>query len=282
MTYNENEYNQAPYGGAAPIDVAESSDVFQFDSYGLQNSSIITSDIDFSTAPQRDFETDDYPRSRGQLLIDEQWRKRVITLKGHLRADTAAELEQLIDTVKKRLSTRNGNLDITITGWNDTRRWVATLQNPEKLFAKREAFHITTCPFEAQFLCLDPHGYDEDYTNLSLFNRTVATTNYTITNDGTAPSELILILSINTLATFASLTVTNNTTGESMQITDALAAGNIIDINSEDKTVEVDGSAFDFAGQFISLNAGDNDIEITLASSSHDFDVTYKHKNAYL
>lgn len=282
MVYNTQQYNEAPYNGETPIDTEVSSDIFQFDSYGLQNSSIITSEIDYGTAPQRDFEVDDYPRARGQLLIDEQFRKRVITLEGHITAASATALETLIDTIKRRLSVRNGNLDLQPAGWATSRRWVATLQSPEKLFADRKRYHITTCPFKAEFLCLDPYGYDEDYTASTLLNQTASTVAQTVTNDGSADGELILIFGINSMIGWTSLTITNNTTGEQLKITDTIATGDIITIDSVNKQVLLNGSALDFDGTFISLDAGDNDISIAISSTSHDFDVTYKHKNAYL
>lgn len=282
MTYNEHQYNQAPYNGEEPIDVEESSDVFQFDGYGLQNSSIITSEIDYGTAPQRDFEVEDYPRARGQLLVDEQFRKRVITLEGHITAASASALETLIDTMKRRLSVKNGNLDLNPAGWTASRRWTATLQNPQNLFADRKRYHITTCPFKAEFLCLDPYGYDEDYTASTLLNQTASTLSHTVTNDGSADSELIVILGINLMSGWTSLTLTNNTTGESMQITDTIAKGDIVQIDTVNKQVLLNGSALDFDGQFINLDAGDNDISIAISSTSHDFDVTYKHKDSYL
>lgn len=282
MSYNTLEYNQANYHSDAPLETSESSDVFQFDGYGLQNTDIITSEINFSTAPERDFELGAYPRARGQLLIDEQWRARTITLKGIIKADTAAELEQLIDEMKKRLAVRNGNLDILRTGWTATRRFVATLKSPEKLFAKRQRYHITICPFEAEFLCNDPYGYEIDWTSADLFNRTAVTVNNTVTNAGTAQSELVMYITINSMTSFTSLTAQNATTGEQIKITSSLVAGDVIIIDSVNKQVTLNGSAINFDGQFINLNAGDNNIQIDVASSAHDYDVTYKHKNAYL
>lgn len=286
--YNSIQYNEALYNEIPAVTVEESSDVFQFDSYGLQNSNIITQNINFSTAPTREIETNNVPRAHGDFLNDEQFRKRTITLEGFIKADSAPDLEALIDTMKKRLSLRNGNLDVertvTVGGVSTTitERFVATLKSPEKLFGDRKGYHLTMCPFKAEFLCLDPFGYEPDHSTTSLLTQTDSSLNQTITNDGTAEGDLTIIILIGAVLSFTSLLVTNNTTDEEMEITTSLAIGDILEIDSENKTVKKNGTEIDYNGQFISLDPGDNLISLDFTSTSQTYDVTYKHKDAYL
>jgi len=280
--YNSILYNSAVLNGSAPVTISVSGDVFQFNGYGLQNANICTSKVTYSNAPDRDFSRTETPRYKGMIKNDMQWREKTITFEGYIKADTAAELEQLIDEIKLELSAEDGNLDLLLSGWSDTRRWVANLTSPEKMFDKRQNYHITVCPFRFEFLCIDPFGYDTDYTSSAQLAQTAATVTETVTNDGTAFSELKLIFIINSVSGFTSLTIQNNETGEQLQITDALSAGDVLIVDSIEKTVTLNGAAVNFDGQFITLPAGDNNIEINFSGTSIDYDVTFRHKNAFL
>jgi hypothetical protein len=213
---------------------------------------------------------------------DMQWREKMITFEGYIKATTAALLEQLIDTIKEELSVEDGNLDILLSGWDDTRRWTANLVSPEKMFDKREHFHITICPFKFEFLCIDPFGYDPDYTNSTQLAQTATTVTETVTNDGTAFSELILVLTVNSVSGFTSLLFENAETGEQLQVTDVLVAGDVLIIDGVNKTAQLNDVDINFDGQFLTLPVGDNSIEINFSGTSINYDVTFKHKNAYL
>jgi len=278
--YNEIQFNEGVYNGGAPITESSSSDVFQFNGYGLQNLNIIVSDSDHSTSPKRSVDTGELPRRHGVVIYDAQYREKIVTLEGHIKANSSSELEDLIKEIKKELSEIDGNLDITIGG--ETQRYIATLINSDDLFSERKGYHITFCPFKATFLCSEPYGHDVDYTIYALSGQTSTSVSQTMTNDGSADADPVFIITIVNMSGFSSLTVSNNTTIQSLTISEPITAGDIITIDAENQIVTLNSVEIDFDGSIPYIEPGDSQIVIEVDSTSHSYDVTYKHKNAYL
>lgn len=280
--YNDIQYNEAPYGGATPITTKSSGDDFQFDGYGLQNENITISKTSHSAPPTKDISTSRVPRGNGRNILGNFDDIKVIKFSGSVRADSAAEFETLLTTIKRRVSAQNKILQITELD-GTVKRWVANLQKPEKLFAKREAFHVTFMPFSIEFLCVAPYGHDEDYSASALEGVSAPTVNQTLTNTGDADADPVFYLTVLAATAVTQIDLQNVTTGEQMRVSPAsLVAGDVIIFDSENKTVTQNGSPLDYQGSFLKLSPDDNNIQFDITGTSHSLDITYKHKNAYL
>lgn len=280
--YNSSSYNSSMYGGSAPLAVSASSDVFQYNDYGLQNSSIIVTNSDHSTAPERDFQTYRVPRSNGRIISGNFFDQKMITLKGYIKAASASEFEDLVDEFKKELTAKDGILQITEAN-GTVKRWTANLLSPEKLFEDREGWMVDYCPFTAEFVCVEPFGHDEDYTVSYLGGQTTGTINQTVTNSGNAPADPVIFLQFASATAATQIDIENVTTGAQMRLSSlTIAAGDIFEFNSETQEVLQNGVAVAYDGSFIDLEPDDNNIQVQITSTSHEVGVTYKHKNAYL
>lgn len=280
--YNSASYNSALYGGTALAGAVASSDVFQYDDYGLQNSSIIVTNSDHATPPSRDFSTYRVPRNNGRIISGNFFDQKVITLEGYLKAASASDFETLLDTFKKRLAAKDGILQITEAN-GTVKRWTANLTNPEKLLSQRRGWMVDYCPFKAEFTCVEPFGHDEDYTVAYLGGQTASTFNQTITNEGNATADPVIFLQFTAATAVTQIDIQNVTTGAQMQLSGlTVSAGDIFELNTETKEVLQNGVAIDYDGSFIELDPDDNNIQVDITSTSHTVGVTYKHKNAYL
>lgn len=280
--YNSSPYNSSLYGGTALAGSIASEDVFQYDDYGLQNSSIIVTNSDHATPPSRDFSTYRVPRNNGRIISGNFFDQKVITLEGYLKASGASAFETLLDTFKKRLSAKDGVLQITEPN-GVVKRWTTNLTSPEKLLAERKGWMVDYCPFKAEFTCVEPFGHDAEYTVIYLGGQTAATFNQTLTNIGNAAAEPVIFLQFTGANSVTQIEVQNVTTGAKMRISGlTVVAGDIFELNTETKEVLQNGVAIDYDGSFIELEPDDNNIQADITSTSHTVGVTYKHKNAYL
>lgn len=280
MTYNTFPYNSQKYNGPGFVESA-STDAFTFDGFGLQNANITVSESNHSTPPSKDIEDSRVPRGNGRIIAGDFFDVKIITLKGHVRASSASALEDLLEEVKRRLNQKNKILQITEAN-GTIKQWVCTLRSSEKLFEQREGFHVTFCPFTAEFLCVDPFGKDKLFTSAFIPGISANRINQVINNNGSAVADLYTLFSVVSETDLSVFTVTNLKNGQKMQISSGLSAGDVVIIDSETKTVTKNGVAQDYQGSFIELEPGQNNIQLDITSTSHLVEVTYNHKNAYL
>lgn len=279
---NNSLLNTSPLNDQLAVSALPASgfDDIMFNGLSLQSSSIISTDIKDSSAPDRELSTYKTPRSDGGGFIADYFRTRVITVSGYVKASTAAELEALLDEIKRRLILREGNLDRKISG--EVRRIKATLSNPEQMFRDREGYHVTFCPFTFEFTSLEPMWHDMNYTSQTKESVISLSFSEVMENLGTykAPSDLVIIVEAAVAVT--AINFKNNTNGDEISITNALVAGDILEIDGENKQVLLNGVTIDYDGVFPELEYGSNNYTLTVTGTSIQYTSTIKVKQAYL
>lgn len=147
-------------------------DSIVFDSYSLQNASIITTKIDYDDEGRIDLNSFDYPKADGGGVISKFYRGRVINAEVTLKADTAEDLQTLLDTFKKKLRTTEGYLDIIPAGLTEIRRIKATVTS---LKFGREYYHITfISKVKIQFTALEPFFYAKTKQSYEFLSNTAS------------------------------------------------------------------------------------------------------------
>ena len=262
---------------AAAISV---DDAITFNGYGLQNSNLVTSDCNENSGPTRSLTLAPIPGEDGQSIEFDRLPQKIITLSGVVLGDSAAALDDRIDEMKKNLFIQGATLKITQIGGN-VRYYTATLINPQRLFSRRTGRDVTRAPFEAQFLCVDPLAREEAREIVSHFSKTTASFNFELNNDGNYKTPPILSLSFDAASSVSKVNIKNDTTGEEIEITETISAGQLLEVNAEDKIVELDSVEKDFDGFFWKLATGANAITITITSTSHNYNFTGKFFNRF-
>ncbi len=281
MIFNESPYNVGLYDGPPNVIVSASvsGDLIVFDGFSLSDNSTVFTQQLLDSAPSRQIIDGAVPRGDGMYMNGEYWRQKVIEVEGFCKESTSTLLETLLDTVRKNLAGREKNLDITRNG--TTRRYVATLTNPEDLFSDRQGHHITVCPFRAQFVCKEPFGLESDYTSATE-QAVISPLNITMENLGTIDAKPVLVLIFDAASSVTTVNVENTTNGEEIEYSDAIAANDVLEFDSEKKTVKKNGTEVDYSGAFPTLIAGSNVMQFTITGTSFDAQITVKHKNTYL
>ncbi len=253
----------------------------QFNDLDLQSSSVITSRIDYSTAPEREIDMNASPRAHGEFINSAYWRRKIITLQGTIKADTMAELDDLMDSIKQGLNVKTGTLYITMPD-GQVRTFVAVWTNTQEIFANRQAYNVTFMPFSITFECITPFGLNRELNYISELGATSAKT-MSVFNAGSADSKPYIIVGINSATDLSALEIEHIETGRKItmaDLTDTAPSSIIVDMEEFEATQ--DGVTLDFAGQFLDLQAGGNSYLVTPTATAYNIDITILWNDSYL
>ena len=283
--FNTNQGNSTFYNGFFSTTALPTSDEqISFNGYGLQNINIISSYEEFEKAPDRDFATVSRPQTNGMIRNSDYWRRKTIVVKGMLSCETASALETLIDTLKKKLSVVEKNLDIQRSGI--VRRFISSAIRID--IQRNKHAWISSCPFELEFDCLTPFGENATYSADSYLvgesggNDNGRSFTQILENLGSAPAQPYLVMVIRAVSSITKINFKNETTGEEVEITYSPSVDDVIIFDAEDKEVLVNGVDTDFAGAFPELIAGSNVYTITMTGTSCEYYFTAKTKAKWL
>ena len=196
-------------------------------------------------------------------------KKIVIT--GKLEAASISALDTLRDTFLAYFLTKEGNLDIGYAG--GTRRYIATVKSID---APRPD-GLNYLDFSVTFICTDPFGRATSTSSaLSASARTLSayTDNHTFV--GTAPFLMpVWTITINTVVGGANyLSVGNASTGQKIAIIDqTFADGDVVVIDSYNKTVKLNNVDIDFLGGFPEFPPGAGTLTYSDNFTSRNFDI---------
>jgi hypothetical protein len=280
--YNSALYNTAPYNGLFQQVGAGVPDEIEFDGFSLQNSNIIVSTLTEDSTPIRDLDVREIPRDDGSVVLTSFWRRKVITMAGHCMTNTACELDTLLDEIKKNLSPFEGPLDIKDACGNQ-RRYVATLTNGDQIFAQRQGYHITICPFVFQFTAFGPpFGESVDFNLQNVFDNSNLDFNYELQNPGTYKTTPQIVMIFTAASGVTDLTFTNSTNGKAIKITTAISPLDIIEIDCVNQIVRRNSAVIDYDGVFPDFNIGQNFYNISITGAAATYTLTIKYKTTYL
>lgn len=242
------------------------ADDVTFNDYGLLNSDVFVQDIVYSGAT-RDLVSRAYPRAHGEYAETVNFRRTSIALKGALRKTTQTLLETEMDTMRKNFAVENGVLKVPWKG--GSRYFDCYAAGLETLFAGRKGYHVTHVPWEIELICLHPFARDNSRETYAGASSTSSSTTYEPSNSGNAPTEMIVDITLTVAGTVSELSVENTTTGEKMTISGSFSDGDLITINTEDRTVLKNSTtALDYTGVFPTANAGTNSLTVTIETGS--------------
>lgn len=276
--FNSFLFNQGTYNGGTVLAPVYLTDFVVFDDFSLSdNVNLFVENIDDSGA-SREFIGASVPNDDGEFLSDDLWRKKIITVRGHLLTSSGLLMRQFMDTIRKNLRTPEAYLDITEQSM--VRRHVASLANMNSLFPRREHYNITWLPFTAQFEVKS--GFAEDRVESSQ-NILISTSpaNDILTNTGTYKALPIFVLAINAASSLTVINIQIDENDSEIQISSSFAAGDVLVIDCEGQTVKKNGTEVDFSGSFPKLEVGDNTVRYTVTSSSHTIRATIIYKQRY-
>lgn len=233
----------------------------------IQTSSIVTQEIEHESIDGKSLDIQGLAARDGAKLLAATFKPRKITLRGYIKASSQSALETAIDDFKELLNATTKNLDIGYAG--GTRRYVCDMAS---ITLMRQHFNVTFAEWEAEFICAKmPFGKTLDTT----------TVGYTLTSIGTYAGSYValgsyspnpkIIITFSEVATVTRIRIRNITTGDQMDIdnNNTYANNDEVVVDCDDKTVTLNGVAWDYSGYFPSFQSAGNDLRISFSPGVH-------------
>lgn len=121
-----------------------------FNGFSLDDSNFITERITFKGFAKRIISVGNVARREGIKLLDTEFGEKTITLEGSLIADSASELQTLLDSMKKSFTEEEGSLVL-----ETNRTFTATVKN---LMIPDEHYNQSKTDFRVEFICSKPYA----------------------------------------------------------------------------------------------------------------------------
>lgn len=251
-----------------------------FNSNSLQTTSIITSEIDHHSSPNKAVAQASIAHGNKSRIIYTEYKDKKINITGQLVSTTITTLDALIDTFKGYLQGEDKNLDIEYNG--TTRRYVAT----ENVTQIERPGGLLFANFKVQFICAFPFGTDLASSSLSTqTTQTNAIYNYAITVAGSAPWQCpVITVTYSAITGLTSKTVSigNGNTGQIISVTRTWTATDVLEVDVANRTVKVNGVQVEFSGAFPEFQPGSGTLSYADDFTTRTFGLTATYYKRYV
>ncbi len=256
-----------------PLPLNLTTDDIEFNWYSLQNVNIISQTIDYDSYPEVDLRLFELTRNHWGWVLGHYFRKKSITITGTLTHDTAEDLNTLIFEFKKNLRVTEWYLDIKVS-WitRRTKATVTTLEMP------REHYNITFLPFAVTFETVEPFFYEKNRIGVTYPNITSNLTEE-VTNLWNIVSNPIFYLLFTSASATNSISVWNGS--QTITLSETINTWDVIKIDWENKTVELNWTEIDYTGTFPELEVWSNSLFFTI-NGTFDCDITVLYRKNLL
>ena len=251
-----------------------------FDGNDLQTSTIITSEINHESIPQKDAKLYALAHANKSVIPFVSYPSRRIIVSGKVLASSISALDTALDTFRAYFRETDANLDIGYGG--GTRRYTATVNG---LTIDRPG-GLQFANFTIEFLCTQPFGQATSTTSaLSASARTSGSYTDAHTFVGTAPYQLpVWTITVNSITDGDNyMFVGNSANGQGITITGVtFAAADEVVIDCLNRTVKVNDVEVDFFGAFPEFEPGDQNLLYSDNFTARNIDIDVDYYPLYL
>ena len=244
----------------------------------MQDDGVTVTESDIYSAPPNDIQAAELAERDGALIVQQRYKAKRFTVEGHIQKSTVEALESALDAFKAALSIKNQALDIDYAG--GVRRYLASAEN---IILARSA--PTSVGFSVEFLSPDGMGWDVDSSELlAVTSVTNSAQSFAINVGGSYQAEPLITVTLSSVtgATSKTVTITNGVSLRGISITRTWTSGDVLEINSMDRTVYVNDVATDFLGQFPIWATGAGTIEYLDDFTTRSVSITASYTKRYL
>lgn len=234
-------------------------------------------DHDFNKLPSREINIYKLARANKSILTSAEYSSKEVTVTFHLKGCDRAESESVLSTLKSYLRTVNAPL-IVMQGDIETTYNDATL-NEANMSWFSNVIIITLV-----FIVADPIGFSDVTEVLLETTITNSSASNLIANNGSFDAEptINVIVSAVTGGIAQSLTIKNEETGQGITLIRTWADGDTVEIDTDNKTVVINGGNSDFSGQFPTFPPGSGSLGYSDTFTTRTVDLTATYQKHYI
>lgn len=202
-------------------------------------------------------------RRNARKLTSAFYQAKKIYISVYITGNNRDNADQIFDTLMGYIQSGEGSLVIQQSG--TVRQYTATFSKIDKNNSgtgrgiaqpPQGGFADITLEFE----CSDSYGYDTNYTLITnQSSLTSGNVNVAYTQGGSAEWQVPFIQAQYTALTGSApntVTVGNQATGQAIQVSRTWSAGDLLQVDSRNRTVQVNGLDVAFTGAFPEFNTG--------------------------
>jgi hypothetical protein len=251
-----------------------------YDSNQMQTPYIFSSEIDDASIPTKSAKMYALAHYSGSKIPFVSYSDKKIMVTGTLIGDTVPDLDARIDSFKSFFINQDRNLDIDFAG--STRRYTATAN---KVDIKRPG-GLLYANFSIEFYCTNPFGQAVNTdTALNATGRTLASYSDSYTFLGTAPTQrpiITITLTAVTQTGVQPINFGNNANGQQITVTRTWAVNDVLQIDSVQKLVTVNGFAVDYSGAFPEFKPGAQSLGYSDGLTTRTFSINVVYNQLFL
>lgn len=249
-----------------------------YNNFLLQDTNWKTRILRHKSWPEKSIDLEMRPRDDGFIIVKTYLNQKRIEVEGMLVCSTNADLRVKLDNMKKALRPKEKNLDVDYGG--NTIRYTASV---EEINISDDHYHITALPYRILFLA-DPVGKSTTTNSESYDSVTGSPYNNSIVITGSGNPKPVIKFTVDsetdlTKIHFKNLNVDN--VSNSISVSQSFNATNILIIDCEEKTVQVNDVNVDFEGIFPVFTPNTNSITVTFTSTNHTVDIFISYYPSY-
>lgn len=246
-----------------------------YDGTSLVSSPFTVRRLTHENADSRVLNLQELARQRGGVLLNAEYKPKIIRIEGTITGTSNTDLEGNIDEFKELIARQGKNLDISYE--NGTRRFIATNR---AIRIERDYYHLNYAPYEIEMLIPMGIGYDITTTTASYAGVTDLTYTDSVTIGGTVDPKVIITVSVTAASGVTAMFFLAN--GFKITLTQAIAATDVIIFNGETMKVTVNGVEVDYTGMFPNWVVGLNAFYLETTGTSITYDLTLTYTKNYL
>ena len=251
------------------IPATASLDDVAINNFWLLNEYITTSNIEDDTITN--ISSYDNPQINWRWFLSNFKRWRNIRMQVTIRWDSQADFLARLDNFRKEIYNEQAILSWLRPDGEYRKIKVNCTSNP-KIF---NHYNLTFVTLDVTFESLEPFWYKEAYQSNNITWKT-ASFSEEITNEWKAVSDVKFYVIVNT----GSLTETKiKIADDEITISDTITAGDILLIDGEEKTVELNWTEIDYSWIFPTMSNATNFIDYTLAGTFSMDTIILNRKN---
>ena len=220
--------------------------------------------------PERDIKLHKLARRSLSIVTSSEYTQKSIPVMMRVCSGTRQDTEETLTDIKGLLQPQNGELVLKQS--NELFKYTATMNEFNIEWVGSTAYVIIV------FIASTPIAEAVDSDTLVNFNTTLASDGASFIVDGSYVAEPIIDITINSVTGgTGSISVFNASTNQGIIVTGTFSAGQHLEIDCSDYTVNLAGTNMDFAGIFPTFPPGSQRIWYTDTFTTRNVDITVSY-----
>ena len=220
----------------------------------------ILEEVTYKHTPSRQILSQPVSRRPGDKIIANEWKNKVINLRGRMIAGTSSDLNLMVDTLQQNFAVQSLALSI-----DQGRTYTATLTDMQ---IPTQFYNNSMVEWSAEFTAFDPFAYGTAVTASGVVASGIVTYSGALTISGSVFNYPKLIIYPNA-SSIKEMMVTYVPTSETLTISGTFTANQPLVIDYDNFYFTNNGNQSDYLGIFSRWDVGSQNYTITTTSGTN-------------